>query len=146
MTENSSQENYRLLIVDDDDDHVILIKTALKSYLQKFDLHVAANGLEALKYIQRRIEQKSLYDLILLDINMPLMNGYDFLKKIRREQSINFIPVIVLTTTDSPELLKKAYELGANTVIQKEVFFDPRYNVGEILFNYWLTLAYIPKA
>ncbi len=145
MTDNTIQKT-KILIIDDDEDHTLLIKNALKEYLDKLDLSIASNGLEALNIVQQRIKNKTLFDLILLDINIPLMDGYDFLKKIRMETSTSFLPVIVLTTTDSPELLRKAYIFGANTVIQKETFFDPQKNIANILMQYWLNLAYIPKA
>lgn len=136
----------QLLIVDDDEDHIILIKRALRDYLNQFETSFASNGLEALNAVQQKLNQKSNFDLILLDINTPVMDGYDFLQKVRRERSIKFTPIIVLTTTESPELLKKAYRAGANTVIQKETFFNPTHDVASILVQYWLKLAIFPKS
>ena len=145
MKFNLTAKKPSILIIDDDEDHVILIRHALKSYLEHFDVSVASNGLEALNIFQKKIQQNDLFDLVLLDINMPLMDGYDFLKKIRMEESTCFIPVIVLTTTDSLELLTKAYLNGANTVIQKEKMFDPSNNVAKVLIEYWYNVAYIPR-
>ena len=132
-----------ILLVEDDQDDILLIKKAFKSILDNFQITVAENGLEGLQMLNENPD-KLEFDLIILDINMPVMNGFEFLDKIRAEPKTAKIPVVVLTTTNNQKELDKAYALGANTVIQKDKFFELAPDVAQVLIDYWYRLAHIP--
>ncbi|MEM7619184.1 MAG: response regulator [Pseudomonadota bacterium] len=137
---------FKILIVEDDEDHILLIKAAFRDYSDQIEFHTAGNGLEALSLIQKHHQTELFFNLILLDLNIPMMNGYEFLKKVKLEQELSRIPVIILTTTDNEDLLKKAYSCGANSVIKKDKFFDQENNIGKIFFQYWMQYASLSKS
>ena len=133
--------NFKILIVEDDEDHRLLIKAAFREHVHKIEFQIAVNGLEALSLIQKEYETGLGFNLIFLDLNIPMMNGYEFLQKIKLEQDLSCIPVIILTTTDSEDLLKKAYSYGANSIIKKNKFFDLDSNTSHVFFRYWFHYA-----
>lgn len=132
-----------ILLVEDDHDDILLIKKAFNSILDNFQITVAENGLEGLQLLSSNTDKLD-FDLVILDINMPVMNGFEFLEKIRAEPVTTKIPVVVLTTTNNRAELDKAYALGANTVIQKDKFFELAPEVAQVLIDYWYRLAHIP--
>ncbi len=136
-------EPAHILLVEDDHDDVLLIKRAFGSILENFVLTVAENGQKGLDHLHsENSEQK--FDIVILDINMPVMDGYQFLERLRADERSSKVPVVVLTTTNNKAQLDKAYELGANTVIQKDKFFELAPEVAQVLIDYWYRLAHIP--
>lgn len=136
-------EQAHILLVEDDQDDILLIKKAFNSVLDNFHITVAENGLEGLDFLSNSPERIE-FDLVILDINMPVMNGFEFLVKLRASAKTAKIPVLVLTTTNNRAELDKAYSLGANTVIQKDKFFELAPEVAQVLIDYWYRLAHIP--
>ena len=110
-----------LLLVDDDvDDHEIFI-SALESVSPHVFLTTAVNGADALHIL---LEKSISPELIFLDINMPLMNGFQFLAEVRKHEQLRNIPVIMYSTTSSPEAVETARMLGANGFISKPENFS----------------------
>jgi len=124
-------ENYKeliILIAEDDDGHAELIKEALEESGICNQIIRFKNGDEAWRFIsgtgdkEVRIKNKSY--LLLLDINMPKMNGVELLIRIKSDKELKDMPVIMLTTTDNPREVEKCYELGCNMYITKPVDFN----------------------
>jgi CheY-like chemotaxis protein len=110
-----------LLLIDDDvDDHEIFI-SALETVSPEVSLTTAVNGADALKIL---LEQNLYPELIFLDINMPLMNGLEFLTELRKHDNLKHIPVIAYTTTSAPETIEEAKQLGATGFISKPENFS----------------------
>ena len=124
-------KNYKELIVliaEDDDGHAELIKEGLINSGICNEIKRFVNGLEVWEFLSgssnTEIRDKQKSYLLLLDINMPKMDGTEVLKRIKSDESCKDIPVIMLTTTDDPREVETCYKLGCNMYITKPVKFD----------------------
>jgi len=105
-----------LLLVDDDIDDQDIFRTALSQVAQSVVFTTANNGEEAL----RQLNGNTPYpDIIFLDINMPVMNGFDTLARIKKQESLKHIPVFIYSTSVRPEDIVRAHEMGARNCIKK---------------------------
>lgn len=115
-----------VLLVDDNPGDVRLAQEALREMQGAMKLHVATDGVEALAFLRR----EGLYansprpDLILLDLDMPKMNGAETLAEIRADADLKLIPVVILTTSDAESDIAKSYDLNANLYLTKPVGLD----------------------
>lgn len=132
-------------LVEDDQDDVHLLKRALSDHLSEFEVHIHENGREALDTLTQSSGSSSTVDLVLLDINMPVMNGYEFLTRFREIDHFRLVPTVVITTANDPDSIKKAYECGANSVITKQKLFDSTANLVQLMVDYWLELTERPR-
>lgn len=137
-----------ILLADDDPEDCQLAKEALQEARLANDLHIVGDGEELLDYLQH----KGKYDeenaprpgLILLDLNMPKLDGREALKRIKEDESLRRIPVIVLTTSKAEEDIYRSYDLGANSFIPKPVSFEGLVEVTRSLANYWFDIVELP--
>jgi CheY-like chemotaxis protein len=136
-----------ILLVEDDTVDVMNVKRAFKKYKITNPLYVAQNGIEALEMLRDRDGQSPRVPesrrLILLDLNMPKMNGLEFLKEIRQDENLKRTPVIVLTTSDEDKDRIEAYNLNVAGYILKPVTFGNFAEVMVALNKYW-TLCEMP--
>lgn len=123
--------NYKeliILIVEDDDGHAELITDGLGESGVCNETIRFSNGEDVWKFLsgsdENRVRDKSKSYLILLDINLPKMNGFEVLKKLKGDDELKEIPVIMLTTTDDPREVEECYRLGCNMYITKPVDFN----------------------
>ncbi|MEO8147461.1 MAG: response regulator [Bacteroidia bacterium] len=100
----------KILLVDDDSDDQFFFMDSLKEITDDVQCTIANNGLEAINFLKKITDLPSL---IFLDLNMPVMNGFDCLKHLKTEKEFNEIPVIIFTTSSDPLDIKKSKELGA---------------------------------
>ena len=123
-----NQKSNTILLVEDDDGHAKLVEINLKRAGVANPIIRAKDGVEALDYVLSRgsyADQPSPHILlILLDINMPRMDGVETLRQIKSNESLKNIPVIMLTTTDDPREVERCYELNCNIYITKPVEYD----------------------
>ncbi len=139
----------QILLVEDNPDDVLITRRALERSRVANDLHVARDGREALDFIFRegeRGQNTPRPDLILLDVNLPRVNGMEVLSRIRANTDTTFIPVIMLTSSDRDEDVVSSYTLGSNTYIQKPVEFDKFLHALDVLGEYWIVIATLPPA
>jgi len=117
-----------ILMVEDDEGHAILVEEALKEGGVVNDIYHVWDGQEALDFLHRRgaYEGKDVPrpGLILLDIQLPKMDGYEVLRRIKSDEQLKNIPVIMLTMTSDQREIDRCYDLGANSYIVKPVDFD----------------------
>lgn len=136
-----------ILLVEDDEVDVMNVRRAFKKYKIANPLYVAGNGLEALTMLRSQDgeppEVPECRRLILLDLNMPRMNGLEFLHAIRQDEELKRTPVIVLTTSDEDKDRIEAYELNVAGYILKPVTFINFAEVMVALNKYW-TLSEMP--
>jgi CheY-like chemotaxis protein len=137
------KQQFSLLIVDDDDVDVMNVKRALKKNDLSLPTDRAANGLEALEFLNQKFQASGSVDklLILLDLNMPKMNGIEFLREMRSDQRFKVVPVIVLTTSDQQKDLEAAYDLNVAGYIVKPVEFQSFVEAMRIVNCYWSLCA-----
>lgn len=110
----------KILLVDDDADDQLLFCDALQEVNPKISCELASNGQEALTLLSYLPHPR----LIFLDLNMPVMNGFDCLSEIRRNDRLNHIPVIIFTTTSEHTAIRRVHELGANAFFKKPNNFN----------------------
>jgi len=136
-----------ILLVEDDEVDVMNVQRAFKKSNILNPLYMAANGLEALAVLRQenKIEpaMPQARRLILLDLNMPKMNGIEFLRELRQDESLRSIPVIVLTTSNEDRDKVEAYNLNVAGYILKPVTFSNFVEVMATFNRYWM-LSEIP--
>lgn len=111
---------YDILLVEDNQDDILLTKLGLKEAGLNADLTILNNGKLAIQYLQCILkDEKQLPDLILLDINLPVMNGFEALNEIKSIKEMNDIPVVIFTSSDSQTDMRYGYESGADLYIRK---------------------------
>ncbi len=134
-----------ILLVEDNPNDVEITKRALERGQVKNHLTVARDGQEALDILFGRANgDEPLPSLILLDLNMPKVNGYEVLKAIEAERKLRRIPVIVLTASTREEDIVRSYDLGVNTFISKPVRFEDFIKVATTIRDYWISIATLP--
>lgn len=137
-----------LLVEDNPDDEALTMRAFKKSHLAN-DVIVARDGVEALEYLfgTGAYEGRDITDkphLILLDLKLPRLDGMDVLKRIRSDERVNLIPIVVLTSSREQEDLVRSYALGANSYIRKPVDFNQFVQAVQQLGLYWLVLNESP--
>lgn len=140
------EKQISVLLVDDDEVDVMTVKRAFKKNNITHPLYVASNGLEALELLSSNTWPKLLPQgrrLILLDLNMPKMNGIEFLRELRADPALRAIPVIVLTTSNEDKDKVEAYNLNVAGYIIKPVTFSKFVEAMATLNKYW-TLTELP--
>jgi two-component system response regulator len=131
-----------LIVEDSADDFEATQRAFAKANLRNTIIH-AVSGEEALSYL--RAQENVKPGLILLDLNMPGIDGRKTLAIIKKTNAIKMTPVVVLTTSDDERDIQSCYELGANTYIQKPVDFDGLIAAIKRLKEYWFEIALLPK-
>lgn len=129
-----------IMLVEDDYLDVISVQRAFKKLNVNHELHTAHNGIDALAMIKGTGVEKVVPDIILLDINMPKMNGFEFLTELRNDGEFMHIKVFILTTSAEEYDKEKAKALGVSGYIIKPVNFDDYENRSSSMDNFNLLL------
>ena len=136
-------EPITILLVEDDPGDVVLVREAFEHNKVRNELRVASDGVYALE--QLRDPERSLPDLILLDLNLPRMDGRELLAKIREDPRLTRIPVVVLTTSDAEADILRSYELHANAYVTKPVDLNRFLKVVHEIDNFFVTVVKLPS-
>ncbi|OGP52711.1 MAG: hypothetical protein A2Y65_07315 [Deltaproteobacteria bacterium RBG_13_52_11] len=117
-----------ILLVEDDPGHMRLIEKNLRRANVKNEIAFATNGQEALDYLfcegEYTNKQHPSHLLVLLDLNLPVLDGYQVLERMKTDERTKRIPVVILTTTDDSREVARCYELGCNVYITKPVDYE----------------------
>jgi two-component system response regulator len=140
-----------ILMAEDDPDDRLLTQRALWEYRLRNGVRFVENGKELLDYLrhQGKYADPSIAprpDLVLLDLNMPHMDGREALREIKADPQLRSIPVVVLTTSQAEEDVLRSYDLGANSYITKPVTFEGLARVIRALDMYWFQIVRLPNA
>ena len=140
-----------IVIADDDPEDRMLAEDALKEGRLVNDIRFVEDGEELLDYLQRRgkysdPDSSPRPGMILLDLNMPRMDGREALKYIKGDPELRRIPIVVLTTSKAEEDIYRTYDLGVNSFIIKPVTFDSLVNIMRVLEAYWFEIVEIPPS
>ncbi|CAK0777618.1 Response regulator Rcp1 [Gammaproteobacteria bacterium] len=137
-----------VLLVEDQLADAHLVRVALRENRILTDLHHVFDGVEALEFLHRQGERYKNVprpDLILLDLNMPRMNGQEFLTEIKKQEAFSAIPVVVMTTSEVERDVVASYRLGAAGFIVKPVDIAQFMATVRKLEDYWCTVVRLPK-
>ena len=138
-----------ILMADDDPDDQMLMKEALGENSVPHSIHFVEDGAELLDYLYKKgrywLKETRRPSLIILDLNMPKVDGREALGQIKSDSGLRRIPVIVLTTSKAEEDVVKAYDLGVNSFICKPTGFDDLVGVAREIGNYWFGTVALPK-
>ncbi len=138
-----------ILMADDDADDRMLAKDALDESRVLNEIRFVEDGEELMDYLRRRGKYTDPGDaprpgLVLLDLNMPKMDGREALKEIKADPDLRRIPVVVMTTSKAEEDIFRSYDAGANSFITKPVTFDRLVELMKALGKYWVEFVEIP--
>lgn len=132
-----------ILLVEDNPDEAELARRGFRRLNSDYYLEVVADGEEALEYLfsdgryaRRPVERNPA--LIILDIDLPRINGFEVLKKIRSDASYASTPVVMMSTSDERSDILKGYQLGVNSYLRKPVDFDSFADMLQEVSHYWL--------
>jgi CheY-like chemotaxis protein len=138
-----------ILMADDDEEDCTFTREALVESRLANDLHVVGDGAEVLDYLRASGAYAAAPpprpDLILLDLNMPKLDGRQVLAELKGDPALRAIPVVVLTTSSAEEDIFRSYDLGASSFISKPVTFDGLVNVMRELGRYWMQIVELPE-
>ena len=135
---------FNILLIEDNDAHAELVMENFKEHDFTHNMHLVQDGAVALDYLYRKNdyadpETSPRPDVILLDLRLPKIDGLDILKRIKNDDGLRAIPVVILTTSDADMDIDRAYELHANSYLVKPVIFKDFKNLMKTLGFYWLT-------
>jgi two-component system, chemotaxis family, response regulator Rcp1 len=136
-----------ILLVEDNLGDIRLVREALEGTVVSASLHVAYDGEEAMTVLRRGLTQTntSLPDLILLDLNLPKMDGREILTKIKYDKNFRMIPTIILTSSDAETDIRYCYEHYANCYFRKPTQWDAFGKLVKYVNELWLGLAILPE-
>lgn len=144
---NGPQNPFRVLLVEDSATDAGIVEMACAEAGARMQLHHVLDGIQALAFLRRETDafaDAPRPDLILLDLNMPRMNGREFLAEIKQDPDLKRIPVVVLTTSDADRDVAESYGLGASGFIVKPVDLDRFIQTVQAIETYWADIVKLP--
>jgi len=147
MNSQIAERPMEILLVDDNPGDVRLTAEALKDGKVENRLHTAKDGMEAIAFLRRkgRYTDAPRPDLILLDLNMPRMNGRQVLAEIKEDSALKHIPVVILTGSRETDDIAKTYDLHANCYVTKPIDFEQFIMMVKSITDFWLTIVKLPS-
>ncbi len=139
-----------ILLAEDDEDHVVLIRHAFAEADLRNPLFVVWNGEEAIAYLSgtgkyANRDEYPLPDLLLLDLKMPRVDGFEVLKWVRQQPGMAALRILVLTSSNELRDVNRAYQLGANSFLVKPLDFQDVIQLSKVIQKYWLNTSKTPE-
>jgi CheY-like chemotaxis protein len=141
-------ELFTILHADDSLDDALLTRLALTDDGEELELHHVRDGVEALRFLRNEDPYRDAGrpDLVLLDLNMPRLSGHETLSAIKSDPALQSIPVVVLTTSNSPYDVTRCYELHVNSYVRKPIDFNRFVEVMGQVKRFWMGTAVLPPS
>lgn len=143
MFVNNTHRAIRIMIAEDDPDDRLLIQDAFAEVRMGNDVEFAFDGVDLIEKLGA-CGPATLPDLILMDLNMPRMDGREALRTLKESERYRHIPVIILTTSKAEEDVLRSYDTGANSYITKPISFQGMIDVLDALGRYWTVVVTLP--
>jgi chemotaxis family two-component system response regulator Rcp1 len=145
--DNGKDNPMQVLLVEDSPGDVRLTLEAFHETNPSIRLHVANDGVEAMAFLRQEQgkEDAPRPDLILLDLNMPKMDGRQVLARIKADDDLKTIPTVILTTSEAEADIARSYQLNANCYLNKPVQLDAFESLVKSINEFWLTMAKLPQ-
>jgi len=136
-----------VLLVEDNPDDVIITRRAWKKGCIRNKLLVTKDGEEALRLLRKEEEYVDAPTpcIILLDLKMPRINGFEVLETVKNDDNLRDIPIVVLTSSERRDDINRAYKLGCNSYIEKPVSFEKFIRTILAINQYWLVISKLPE-
>jgi len=146
MERDESGVMIHVLLVEDDPGDVLITKEAFAENKVRNHLSVVNDGVKALQFLRREAEYAGAPrpDLILLDLNLPRMDGHEVLANIKSDADLQRIPVVILTTSDAEEDVLRSYDLHANAYVTKPVDFERFLGVVRQIDDFFVSVVKLP--
>lgn len=148
MPSSESTRKPQVLLVEDDDGDVMLVEEGFSAAGLDVDLHRVENGVLCLKFLRRQapFDHVPVPDLILLDLNMPVMSGHEVLEEMANDPALHTLRVVVLTTSAEERDVVAAYRsIGCSSYVQKPIGFSNLVTAISDIGGYWLNLVVTPR-
>src|SRR6195952_5002558 len=136
-----------VLLVEDDPGDVLMTREAFADHKVRNNLFVVTDGVEALEFLRKQggYADAPTPDLILLDLNLPKMDGREVLAEVKEDPELRSIPVVVLTTSEAEEDVIRSYSLHANAYVTKPVDFERFVAVVQQIDNFFISVVRLPR-
>jgi chemotaxis family two-component system response regulator Rcp1 len=144
--QRSNMMPLQVLLVEDSPGDVRLTQEAFRDSVLDIRLHVAIDGIEAMGFLSREGSHADAPrpDLILLDLNLPKMDGREVLARIKQDEGLKTIPTVILTTSEAEKDIVTSYQLQANCYLSKPVALDAFENLVKSISDFWFTKVKLP--
>jgi CheY-like chemotaxis protein len=129
-----------ILLVEDNEDDVELTLRAFARADVIYEIVVVRDGAQAIDYVQRMSGDEGVPQVVLLDLKLPRLDGFEVLRRLRSDERTRRLPVVVLTSSDEEQDMAACYDLGANSFLRKPVDFARFVDTARQLGSYWLDL------
>ena len=142
-----AEREIQVLLVEDDPGDVLMTREAFEDYKVHNQLHVVNDGEQAMAFLRNEGEYADLPrpDLVLLDLNLPRMDGREVLARIKNDERLRHIPVVVLTTSEAEEDVLRSYHLHANAYVTKPVDFERFIDVVRRIDDFFVSVVKLPR-
>jgi CheY-like chemotaxis protein len=139
-----------ILVAEDDEDYVLLIKQVFAKAHIPNPVYVVWNGEEVISYLKgggkySNRDEYPLPDILLLDLKMPRVNGFEVLEWIRQQPGLSALRTLVLTSSDQIRDVNKAYQLGANSFLVKPIDFEDFTHLSRLIADFWFKASRAPE-
>jgi CheY-like chemotaxis protein len=140
-------QEIHVLLVEDDPGDVLMTREAFEHHKIRNPLHNVADGVQAMQFLRRQppYADAPRPGLVLLDLNLPRMNGHDVLAEIKNDPELRSIPVVMLTTSEAEEDILRSYNLHANAYVPKPVDFERFIEVIRQIDDFFVTVVRLPS-
>jgi CheY-like chemotaxis protein len=147
MADQDVHKPVDVLLVEDDEGDVLMTREAFEFYKIRNPLHVVSDGEQALQFLRQAgpFADAPRPGLILLDVNLPRVNGLEVLAELKQDPQLMLIPVVILTTSKAEEDILRSYKLHANAYVSKPVDFENFLEAIRQIDDFFLTLVQLPR-
>lgn len=147
MTRVKTENHFEVLLAEDNDADILLLEEVLEEIEQDIHLQVVRNGEEALGYLQGAEPYAGSVrpDLIILDLNLPKCNGFKVLAEIKQDSELRRIPVVIFSTSQAEEDIKRSYQLNANCFITKPSQLSEFIETVKKISDFWFNVVKLPE-
>ena len=140
----SSRPKKRILVAEDNSNDVFLLKSAFQEAAPNVELRIFEDGTALVNHLQSPLQETPTPELLLLDLNIPGMDGFQVLEWIRRQPGLRKMPVVIFSSSGAAADIDQAYELGANSYLVKPFDFRRLTEIVERMAGYWLEINRSP--
>lgn len=144
MSHQNINEPVEILLVEDNPGDARLVQEAFKTVDLEISIYTVSDGKEALHFLREQADSSSYPDLLLLDLNLPRMDGFAILEEIKTNLDLPSLPVLVLTSSKDKEDVTRSYELSANAYLTKPTDPEEFSALGQAVKEFWFETAQLP--